>query len=489
MSKYADKRTKEGKELANIVTALEKKLKQEYETTQGVKRAGSEIIVPEHMTLNEAGHAILAYQKEQEEEIETRVHLDGHAHDALACFYLAMEDTFGKLIPSAGKLQTFFGPMREARMETIPISPTETMQVPTGVVSVPGLPIKMEVNFRHDPDNPTNGVVQITFEHKRMYHPLVKMIEERTRERLATKSIFKGKAIQSNFEFIDVLSLDESRIVYGEDERALLKGELFSYIIDREQQVEAGNNLKRGVLLYGPYGTGKSLTSLLTGKYAVMNEWTFMSVRPGDSVSAAINFAKNYQPAVVFFEDIDQDTAGERDSSVNEILNTMDGILSKNSEVIVVMTTNHIDRINRAMLRPGRLDAILPIGQLDQDSVEKMVNILLGDREGNSVLQGKLDAVTVYQAAEGYPPAFVSEGVAKAKSFAISEGRKGRVTSEDVVNGLKALRGQFEMMRGDQEVDEPETSRALKKLTRDTIAEWEAESGITETLAEIRERV
>ena len=71
-------------------------------------------------------------------------------------------------------------------------------------------------------------------------------------------------------------------------------------------QRSTGLKLNRKTLLYGPYGTGKSLAGGLTAKVAYENGWTFVQCKTGsDDLNLVLRMAELYAPAVVFIEDID----------------------------------------------------------------------------------------------------------------------------------------------------------------------------------------
>src|SRR5690606_20126549 len=110
---------------------------------------------------------------------------------------------------------------------------------------------------------------------------------------------------------------------------------------------------------------------------AVQNGITYLYVPRADELKDAIEFAKLYQnPAsVVFCEDIDRVTKGERSVAMDDILNIIDGIDTKTANIMVVLTTNHMDNINPAMLRPGRLDAVIPVTPPDAKAVERLIRV------------------------------------------------------------------------------------------------------------------
>ncbi|WP_411722315.1 AAA family ATPase [Mycetocola sp.] len=128
----------------------------------------------------------------------------------------------------------------------------------------------------------------------------------------------------------------------------------------------AGRHLKRGVLLYGPPGSGKTLTvrhllSETPGITAV--------VLAGDSirfVTQAAELARAMQPAIVVLEDVDL-IAADRSLSVGPqpllfaMLDALDG-LDGDADVAFVLTTNRVEVLEHALAdRPGRIDLAVEI--------------------------------------------------------------------------------------------------------------------------------
>ena len=63
---------------------------------------------------------------------------------------------------------------------------------------------------------------------------------------------------------------------------------------------------------------------------------------------------------------------------MDEILNVIDGIESKGTEIITVLTTNNLGNITSAMLRPGRLDAIVSVRAPDAKAAQQLVRLYAG---------------------------------------------------------------------------------------------------------------
>ena len=242
-------------------------------------------------------------------------------------------------------------------------------------------------------------------------------------------------------------------------------------VIEHHDAMRAyGIKLKRSVLFHGPYGTGKTLGGMLTAKKAVKHGFTFILCRPGkDDPFEVMQTAQLYAPAVVFIEDIDTyaRSEGMGHDRMSELLDKFDGIEAKGMEILNVMTTNHEESITKGMLRPGRLDALIEISHLDRGGVERMVKSKV---EPNML--DDIDYDLVFDACEGYLPAFVAESVDRAMLASISRGRGTLLplTTADIRNGAMSLRPQFVLMEKATEVDNPPVFETIyKSMVRSAI--------------------
>jgi SpoVK/Ycf46/Vps4 family AAA+-type ATPase len=204
--------------------------------------------------------------------------------------------------------------------------------------------------------------------------------------------------------------------------------------------------LKRAVLLEGPYGSGKSLAGLLTAQCAVENGWTFILVRSGDDPYVALKTAALYAPAVVWVEDLDVLVANKSREEITGLLDALDSVSTKGKEVIAGYTTNFPDIMDKGVLRPGRLDAVIHVGQLDAVGHEMLIKATIP----SAILDPLVNYEEVVEALEGYLPAFTVEAAQRAFRYAVarSGGQPESITTTDLVNAAKGLRPQFDMASG-----------------------------------------
>ncbi len=146
---------------------------------------------------------------------------------------------------------------------------------------------------------------------------------------------------------------------------------------------------------------------------------------------------------------------------------------------MVVLTTNYVETLHKGMLRPGRLDAIINIGELDTNGVKKLIEVTLGSEKlyGDPPDFERIDWEAVYPAYEGYLPAFVVEAAGLAVRHQIKR-LKGKVngellTTEDLIGSGHQKRRQYELM-------------SSAKTSGDTLPLQDALQGVVEDALEKR---
>jgi transitional endoplasmic reticulum ATPase len=402
--------------------------------------------IPKSMTLRDAGRFIAKKIEEDESTTTFSRSYRFRPWDGAMATHRALKKVFGMVkLGGVG----FSAPS----MVTIPVGVNETEQVPWGSLEVPILP---DVTFYlgADYDREYGQLFQLQASGPRRQRHAINGVFNLVQDELELLSIYRGKAFDGNEmpEFIDVNSVDRSKIVYADGTEEQLLANVWALMRHTDEHRRLGLPLKRAVLLEGPYGTGKTVGATITAQESVANGWTFVYCRPGkDDIQSCMATARLYQPAVVFVEDVDvisdPETTGV--DGVAKLLDLFDGMSSKHTEIVVVMTTNHPEKIHKGMVRPGRLDAVIHIGELDAGGIRRMTEVLISPE--NLASDVNWNAIT--DSMVGFLPAYVKEAVDRAQRYNLSR-NNGRLTvigTDDLVRAADGLRPQLELMNGAKE--------------------------------------
>ena len=180
--------------------------------------------------------------------------------------------------------------------------------------------------------------------------------------------------------------------VAGVDEAKEELSEVVEFLKDPAKFTRLGGRLPRGVLLNGPPGTGKTLLAkAIAGEAGVPyysisgSDFVEMFVGVGASrVRDLFSQAKENSPSIIFLDEIDavgrkrgSGLGGghdEREQTLNAILVEMDGFGSDDG-VIVVASTNRVDVLDPALLRPGRFDRHVSVGLPDIEGRKAILKV------------------------------------------------------------------------------------------------------------------
>lgn len=376
---------------------------------------------PTQMPIKDAVEALKRIEKDELQEYEIKEFIPGAPWDGAVQVFRAMQDIYGPISPQTA--QTFFGPKPPTflSVNTGP-KPYEVIQVPIGQMKIPNIEKPVTVHI-----HPTGTI--ITGMVKKKERAFLVEIVNLAKKYLKEQSVYKRKSIRIGVdengslllnqqpEFLDLEHVRATDMIHTKNTTAQIYTNMFSPLRHTEACRKHKIPLKRGILLSGKYGSGKSLTARCTAKEANDNGWTFIMLDRVQGLKTAIEFARAYQPCVIFAEDIDRASDRSKES-VNDLVNMLDGLITKDMEMMVVLTTNFIEKIDKALLRPGRFDAIINIELPDEETAIKLIRHYARD-----LLSTKEDLSEVATLLVGCIPSTIREVVERAKLSMLMESR------------------------------------------------------------------
>ncbi|KAL4332914.1 hypothetical protein GQ457_07G021240 [Hibiscus cannabinus] len=182
--------------------------------------------------------------------------------------------------------------------------------------------------------------------------------------------------------------------------KAALIEDLDRFTRSREFYRRVGRVWKRGYLLYGPPGTGKSSLVAAMANYLKFDVYDLdlKEIQCNSDLRRLLLGTDNR--SIIVVEDIDTslDSAegGRVKVTLSGLLNLVDGLWSScGVEKIIVFTTNHKDRIDPTLLRPGRMDMHLHMSYCTFDGFETLASnyLRIQDHQLFDEIKGWLDKV------------------------------------------------------------------------------------------------
>ncbi len=194
----------------------------------------------------------------------------------------------------------------------------------------------------------------------------------------------------------------------------------------------AGRHLKRGILLHGKPGTGKTLSAMYLA--ARMPDRTVLVLTGGGvgAIETACGLARLLQPATIILEDVDligterhQQTVGAN-ALLFELLNQMDGV-GEDADILFVLTTNRPDHLEPALAaRPGRIDLAIEVPLPDAECRRRLFELY-----GRGLRLELADPDAWVKRTRGVSPAFIRELLRKAAVLAAEEDGDGELVVAD----------------------------------------------------------
>src|SRR5437588_4530598 len=158
--------------------------------------------------------------------------------------------------------------------------------------------------------------------------------------------------------------------IAGADEAKHELQEVVEFLREPRRFKGLGAKVPTGILLHGPPGTGKTLLAKAVAKESRANFFSqsaasFVEMFAGlgaARIRRLFSIARKNAPAIIFIDELDavggrrgSDLSGEKDQTLNQLLVEMDGF-STTGDLVVLGASNFIEKLDPALMRPGRFD-------------------------------------------------------------------------------------------------------------------------------------
>lgn len=428
-----------------------------------IKREGKHLVLPADpapgMKTSEAIKALQELEAQENQKVNVHEVIQGNPFDALASLHTVLKNEYGWSTVKAK--ETFFGKIPPVFVDVrTGHRPEDVMQCPIGVMSAPGMgDASFEVQFAQDG-------LHIMAQCKQCQAPYINELAAKVRAWLKDHSIYKGKAWRmpktwdAQAEFLSFEHANEDELVLNDSTYHNVFINLFTPVQCYDEVKAAGFPFRRKVLLSGDYGTGKSMTMSILAKKALKAGMTVIYLDDTSRIGEAMQNADRFGKTILIAEDLDR-IAGQRDDRLNQIINILSGALSEKSEVMIVMTTNHAEKIERVVLR--RLEMV-KFDRPNAKSVEKLLRIYGKD---NIYPNEKLDRVS--ERLAGQIPSTI-KGVVELAGLAKIGLKQTTITEDALLMAVDGKGEQIELLNSKKVEVDPTLDRVLKSILRQVIA-------------------
>jgi cell division protease FtsH len=201
------------------------------------------------------------------------------------------------------------------------------------------------------------------------------------------QNFYRGKKIQfaGRIHFLDVKDKSWDSIILEPAIKKEVKANTIDFLNRRKRWAEYSIPQKRGVLLAGEPGTGKTLickalmaeadgvTCVTTNAYALSAD---------EYITELYETAQDISPCIVFIEDIDliglnrEEYHYQSGPALLSLLNVLDGVEEK-QEIVTVATTNNLETLDRAISqRPSRFDRVVKLSLPSLEERRELISFL-----------------------------------------------------------------------------------------------------------------
>lgn len=224
----------------------------------------------------------------------------------------------------------------------------------------------------------------------------VELVDRIVSEAEGAKNLFRGRALtatESNglvLEVVEPPSTTRTQVIVDDAVWAEIDLNISAVTSRRGLMSELGLGVRRGLLLAGPPGVGKTAIAQVIA-HELVGDFTVISVdaRAGQSLLAGVyREARSLGPTLIVLEDIDLIVADRRSGgpsqALSEFLAVMD--IDPAAPILTVASTNDVAALDAAAIRTARFDSIIEIGYPDRNMAAKILAAYLTGVPGSATI-------------------------------------------------------------------------------------------------------
>ncbi|UCC88479.1 MAG: ATP-binding protein [Anaerolineales bacterium] len=312
-----------------------------------ITRGGTGITVPQQVSLGQAADTLLAAARAEQDETQI-VHVVKHLPFYAACYAFSciMRDDYG--INFASAEQSLFGPIRP-KQYTIPVRPGVTETVTLGKFKLRNMMVKTDSYFDDNGVCRLQVIITLPNINKPDAMVLCNLLDQAPNVWAGQHLIFDSNTAEPRIPEIVTTDYSWDKIALNTTERAACQHFLNHIDMHLTLAQDHAIPFKRGVLLWGAWGTGKTLAAAVFMQRAQEQGISVIYEKSWDKLLSTMHLARDFGPTLVFCEDIDLATS-------RTLTNLLDDAALKTAPISLVVTTNHPERLDPAITRSGRMD-------------------------------------------------------------------------------------------------------------------------------------
>jgi cell division protease FtsH len=223
--------------------------------------------------------------------------------------------------------------------------------------------------------------------------------------------------------------------------------EIVEFLRDPSRFRKLGAKVPKGILLHGPPGTGKTLLAKAVAhesgaQFFAQSAAAFVEMFAGlgaARIRRLFAIARKHEPAIIFIDELDavggrrgMDISGEKDQTLNQLLVEMDGFATT-GQLVVIAASNLLDKLDPALLRPGRFDRQIFVTPPDVSGREGILKVHTRSKPLHDV-----DLAVVAQQTSGLTGADLANICNEAAIFAARRGAP-HITDADFDSALERV--------------------------------------------------